>query len=962
MIRPYSSLTPSPLNNSSIWANKPADGGVSRDTLKAVFDSINLLGLDEIVCLCQQKREKGINPGEIVGFPISTVNRENLDLNTRLNVNWLLTLDNQSIIEIENALQALRSKEKVILAAFKIGANRNQEEVIFSSDLNPGGSYKILVRAGVVYLKTVAQEIQLMSFPQWLTRSGPSWRTALDLTNLDLSGVDLTDAILTGANLTGTRLNNTILNGADLSGAILVKTVLRGASFRGTNLSSVNLKMADLSDLDFSGAKLIEATLNGACLKKANLSGANLSKAILESANLSGANLSKAILQSVDMRQAKLKKLQNPKLPQANLSEADLSHANLMGIDLRGMNLSGVLLRGVNLSSSCLTDVDLSGAELSGADLRKTDLQRANLNNTNLSKANLGEVDLSNGELSGAKLTSAILYKTILTGADLSGADLSDTNLSGKNLNGTNLYSAILRDVNLMGVKFDSFTNLQNTEISLKLPAVWNQDTLDQYFNHVNNTSTGSLLTVISNINDTFISSTEKIIKIELMHQIIDSLKSATISRINLAFIDIFMKNEMYHQDSKILIFIKERLLRSIITEANTTVLKKYNSALLRFFLEIVQAINKSDQEDQPGKFMLGNNGFFIQLIGLCTGHRDGEIKRTAEQLYDTYLELDQLKIYKEVHLKQVNYIEGGIRNIDENDLAYVFISKNKNTGVYGGLLLSKKNIADMLHQGTDHDWTTTYFVENDQAVSSPNLTEVYEMFPLFNPAYQFQLHRATFAKLLKTINLKYINQNNELGVITKDYNSLFEDALKVSALKGDRIENLTGSADQNTLRKIFEPLFSRKPYRQFNKNVRTNAKTLTDIHYNQIINTFFLSNSGDLTKARTLFCLATLFAKYSSSHFFGTESDSPTPLREYAAALLIKAYELDSSIFKDNNNTAEANFVVWITKMVGGTIIATGKIAEFTCTAVLSGILIDHANKHEDFKKIVNRMKPPGW
>lgn len=86
--------------------------------------------------------------------------------------------------------------------------------------------------------------------------------------------------------------------------------------------------------------------------------------------------------------------------------------------------------------------------------------------------------------------------------------------------------------------------------------------------------------------------------------------------------------------------------------------------------------------------------------------------------------------------------------------------------------------------------------------------------------------------------------------------------------------------------------------------------------------------------------------------------------MRAYAAALLVKAYETDPSVFASrplfNEDTAELNFVNWMQKLLGGK--DTNGRAIFTCSAVLSSEMVRFADKQSDFRETMAKIKPPAW
>jgi hypothetical protein len=233
------------------------------------------------------------------------------------------------------------------------------------------------------------------------------------------------------------------------------------------------------------------------------------------------------------------------------------------------------------------------------------------------------------------------------------------------------------------------------------------------------------------------------------------------------------------------------------------------------------------------------------------------------------------------------------------------------------------------------------------------SLPEIVSMFSLFVNAYQFKVNSAAFIHLLTSINLKYDNENNDANYLSKDYTSLFLQAISSPQFP----TKLCDVQDQLTLTAIFSPLLVAHPLKM---NTYLEPVNLSENHYADLIRVYDLSTASNLIKAQTLFCLAAVFAKYSSSYIFGRENESPQALRAYAAALMIKTYELDPSVFASVEETAEENFKNLVQKMLGG--IDNNKNVVFSCSAMVSGAMLRHAQQQSDFKAIANKTKPPSW
>lgn len=172
----------------------------------------------------------------------------------------------------------------------------------------------------------------------------------------------------------------------------------------------------------------------------------------------------------------------------------------------------------LGINGSHLMKMNLSGADLSGEKLQKMFFSESNLSRANLSDTEISEVYLRKTNLTFADLSGAKLGRVVLWGADLRKA------------------------------------NLTSTAITLALPEDWNPDLLDAHLNHLTNSR--SLLTAINTIDDAY-----KDLKIDLMHQIVDSLEvhNTDTSSINKALLAEWNKNAIYAADEKITSFIERK-------------------------------------------------------------------------------------------------------------------------------------------------------------------------------------------------------------------------------------------------------------------------------------------------------------------------------------------------------------------------------------------------------------------
>ncbi|OON41995.1 hypothetical protein BTJ39_02230 [Izhakiella australiensis] len=701
----------------------------------------------------------------------------------------------------------------------------------------------------------------------------------------DREGLPPTSAVLTEkCNFSG---NGFAPGGINLKGVNLKQTHLEGAALEGANLKRANLKRAHLRGVNLSGA---------------NLTGANLGVADLEQADLSGANLGGA-----------------------NLSGAELNRANLKGANLRGANLKRYLdgfnpPKGIRLAGADLRGADLSGVDLRGGDLRGADLNGANLSAANLSGAFLRGANLEQANLKGVKLHNLRDSNDLSTiEPDLSGASLKGANLEGTDLRKATLERACLSGARLQGTRLDwaqllsiDPDNLHCEGTLLHFPQ-WNDVNLDVNLNHINNTTGGSWLTRMDSIAERHAS-----LKLHMARELVRSLRNARADpyAVALPLMDVLSKSP-YSHDAE-------------INGWMNTVCEKYLQPYNRLPLPsnegvLNQSVNLFAQKPE---MMLSHNGAFIQVIALGMSESSSPaIKAKATTLYETYLALDQIKPYCGTSFFGDFSQKPDWQ--DEDAINYIIVASGQDSrsGTGGAMLLSQTSLKNMLSPGLDSTWDKFYLYRGPEHCLTegelPALGELFARdFPLFQDSYQYAHKKARFGLLLKALNLGSLHE-----------------AFVAATGKRTLTTKLVDTDSQRSLSDIFTPKL-RFP-------AEDGRCCLNDAHYDEVIRVYGLGDAGDKDKSRTLLCLAAVFTRYSSSAIFGTEHDSPQLLRNYAYALMNKAYTLDASLL------APGVFKDWERRLLGLN-------GAFTCSAVLSGAMTEHINSK--FPEMLADIMPPAW
>lgn len=648
------------------------------------------------------------------------------------------------------------------------------------------------------------------------------------------------------------------------------------------------------AELDLSKTELNELDLTEANLRSANLERAKLKQANLARACLSGANLHIANLQDVTLKYARLA---NANLDYANFTNAKLNMATLSHAELRRTKLINADLSYANLNQTKMVEVELNSANLNHAKLMNAKLSKVNFIGATMHKANLSDSNLHSSIFIDTDLTDVNLTKTNLcfanfTNAKLNGANLSQANLLGAKLNGADLTGAKLGNIAL---------------------PFWDETRLDTYLNHINNDF--SLLTTIDSIDNKY---NDK--KIELVHQLIDSLDkraaNTSLSSVVEPLLDTLAKAP-YNQDEKIINWLSNNILPLYLAGYDVAPMSTLADHVLLMLLTGFS--NKTE-------LMFSYNGAFIQCV-LQAIASDNRHQQLVNNIYHHYLQDKRVVAY-------VNEFFGdGAADPDWSDKnANNFILLSARQGSDWAMLVSQNQLQQMLDirlaQQVNMNWHGFYLYQGQENIGPANyqLDELFQHhFILFASSYQFCQQQMCFIKLLDSL---------ELG----DLRATFETATKQSS----SAFKLVGFDNDTKLKTIFA--------NKFNQYVEKDITyyRLTDEYATQLLATYQLTDATAQRQAEVLLCLSALFCKYSSSTLFGTEYDSPLPLRYFAFALMEQAYRLAPTTLG-----SEEQYQDWTNRLLGHE-------RAFTCSAVLSNMMVTYIKAH--FPTIIAGIMPPAW
>ncbi|MFS1564038.1 MAG: pentapeptide repeat-containing protein [Candidatus Arsenophonus phytopathogenicus] len=246
----------------------------------------------------------------------------------------------------------------------------------------------------------------------------------------------------------------------------------------------------------------------------------------------------------------------------------------------------------------------------------------------------------------------------------------------------------------------------------------------------------------------------------------------------------------------------------------------------------------------------------------------------TIDSLYEKYLNLPKIQqLVKQEEIKGVfGDYEGNADWADKHAANYLLLSPTKPGRT---LIVSENILNNMLHPDRYTKWDNIVLFQDGKCLSPAeyNLTQCYQQeFPLFSIPFKDGHYQASLHKLIETLDLG------------ERFKPLFLDALNSKSHSTKLVDDIV----QQELNKIFSRVIDAKEYQ------------LKEQNYDQIINLFHLTSSTNREKAEHLFSLATVFSRYTSKVFFGTEDNSPIILRYYAYALMEKAHQIDPTSLSD--------------------------------------------------------------
>ncbi|ADP13203.1 Secreted effector protein [Erwinia sp. Ejp617] len=560
---------------------------------------------------------------------------------------------------------------------------------------------------------------------------------------------------------------------------------------------------------------------------------------------------------------------------------------------------------GKNLSSSQLTYRDLRNCDFQGSN----EMKDQNDFHSSFQK----RTDFTRSTLDGVDLSDIFLFNPVFKNASMTGAKFT---IRLKNP---------FQNTHRFGLCDGDFTGaiLDKAVINLHLPSVLSLSAADWLLNDYG--PHASLFDMLKTISREYSGIKTKIIK-EIVNLIVRSRVDINLIPFVLdSLLNNIASENCYLDDGEIYHFFK-KLVENVIENADKKVnLKRLSPKILS---TLIKRVDSFSNDVKTKEYMIKCNGFFIQLMAICTHHEDPELVASARETYNKYLQLDAVKPFT----AKTEFGNGETEPdwSDRGNLNFILINGHKT------MIINHENLCAMLHVNNSDlnaNWNKFFLYENNKLVTQGELNHddiFFTEFRIFKGGFKKEMSTSSFQKLIEIL---------DLGI----YRHQFESAL--SRMYADDKDKIKTAEDMQQLTKIFEKVLTYTV--DEDKNYLCN---LEQKHFEKIIKAYGLSKMNHRENARILFSLASLFTRYSSNYFLGAEFDSPKALRDYANALMRKANLLDPQV-------TGVNFDKWNNALIGS--VKSGDERE-TCTYNIHQQMFEHAEAN--FPAVLFKITPPVW
>lgn len=601
-----------------------------------------------------------------------------------------------------------------------------------------------------------------------------------------------------------------------------------------------------------------------------------------------------------------------------NFSGCDFTYSDLPGLSLSDVEMNLADFRWADLTGVRLTNAAVTECDFTSATLTDAVLDFSNLDQSNFTSANLTGVSLYEASIDGVDFTDANLERAQMGGASFHESYPDVTGASFKNAvlcPGMSLEGAVLGKADNSPAPSTSLIRL--ADAWLPVPEEWDRESLKLFLDNANRPEL-SLLKTIDSMDDQYAGE-----KVKTAERLVRTLQS---SGVDVSCVRLYLMETLGKPDYHTSPLIQEWLvpLSDAFFSSNIDVVNSSGSWLGSTGLAYLMA----EYFVRHPEKMQSHNGAFIKTM--LQGMYDQEVSFPAltlicQEIYtDCYLPTDAVAPYarKEYFGKMDDSGEPDWESQDAFN--WVLLSSPEENSV---MMVSDNMLNEMLAPNFDTYWRSFFLFRDGelQGASGYQLDHLFnDVFPVFRKAYHSFCSAHEFGRILDILLPE--------GEIKEQF--------RTASLSGASDVKMVDDDSQLKLGEIFEPYLD--------------DWLLQDRHIGQIVNCYELQEASDSEKAETFFCLGTAFCFYSSSTVFGTEWESPQILRSYASGLLEEAYRQHPALFAAEDFSPQGRMNDIRGRLRGG----AGE--HFTCTAVLSDILVQHAGKY--FPHRLATLYPVAW
>ncbi|WP_370605260.1 pentapeptide repeat-containing protein [Citrobacter braakii] len=605
-----------------------------------------------------------------------------------------------------------------------------------------------------------------------------------------------------------------------------------------------------------------------------------------------------------------------------------VTERNFSGCGFADSDLHGFILSGIDIS-----DADFRRAYLTGVRLTQAAAKKCNFSSATLTDAVLDFSILDQSNFTGATLTGVSLYETSINGTDFTNASLERAQMGGASFNenypvvtGANFKNAVLcPGMSLKGAVLGTADNspapsaslIRLADAWLPVPEEWDREAVELFLDNANRPEL-SLLKTIDSMDDQYAGE-----KVRTAERLVRTLQS---SGVDVSCVGLYLLETLGKPDYHTSPLIQEWLVpfSDAFFSSNIDVVNSPGSWLGSTVLAYLMA----EYFVRHPEKMQSHNGAFIKTM--LQGMYDPKVScpdlsLICQEIYtDYYLPTDAVALY--TRQDDFGKMDGsGEPDWESKDaFNWVLLSSPEENSI---MVVSDNSLSKMFGPDFDTHWRS-FFLYRDgelQGASGYQLDHLFnDVFPVFRKAYQSFCSAHEFGRILDILLPE--------GEVKEQF--------RTAALSGTSDVKMVDDDSQLKLGEIFEPYLD--------------DWLLQEGHIQQITDCYELQEVSDSDKAEIFFCLGAAFCRYSSSAVFGTEWESPQVLRSYASGLLEEAHRQHPALFAAEDFTPEECMNDIRGRLRGG------DGGHFTCTAVLSDILVEHAEKN--FPQRLVTLYPVAW